>query len=201
MKLRIFSPGLPWLAAVVAIVSSGTLIGCESSSNQLGSFGTPIETGGHGAALPVSDDFGLDEARELQSRISSAEFHQALEKYNCGDPVPEFRFDVTLYEAAELSSRRVQIDYVPALDLAGRQRCLHFGMAYLLGKAVAEIDPTKTFSKTYRKPSGETFEAKTDRTTREPRCDCGQQNGGAEWVTFPGPEEDESALFLGPFKK
>ena len=150
-----------------------------------------------GAAIPVSDQFEVNDARELQSRISSAAFHKALEKYSCGDPTPEFRFYVTLYEATPVSSRRVGIDYLPALDLAGRERCLHFGLAYLLGKAVAEIDPTKTFSRTYRKPTGQTFEARTERTTREPHCDCDQRAAGGEWVTFPGPDEDEAAPFLG----
>lgn len=189
------------IVVVAALACSSALSGCGGGSDQLANFGTPIETGGEGAALPVSDEFGVDDARELQVRLSSAAFHKALEKYNCGDPVPEFRFYITLYKATPLSSRRVGVDYVPALDLAGRERCLHFGLDYLLGKAVAEIDPTKVFSHTYQKPTGEKFEARTDRTTREPHCDCDQRNGGGEWVTFPGPDEDESVQFLGPVKK
>src|SRR5947208_1266009 len=77
------------IAVVAALVGAGLLSGCGSGSDQLGSFGTPIEAGGHGAALPVSDEFGVDNARELQARISSAAFHKALEKYNCGDAIPE----------------------------------------------------------------------------------------------------------------
>jgi len=182
---------------MIALACSSALSGCGGGSDQLGSFGMPIEGGGQGAAIPVSDQFDVNDARELQARISSAAFHKALEKYSCGDLTPEFRFYVTLYEATPLSSRRVGIDYLPALDLAGQQRCLHFGLAYLLGKAVAEIDPTRTFSRTYRKPTGQTFEARTERTTREPHCDCDQRAAGGEWVTFPGPDEDEAAPFLG----
>lgn len=199
MHLRFTIRDLLWLTLVVACAV--TLSGCGGGSDQLASFGTPIETGGGGYALPVSDEFGVDDARELQVRLGSVAFHKALEKYNCGDPIPEFRFYVTLHKATDLGSRRVDADYAPAVDSAGRQRCLSFGLAYLLGKAVAEIDPTKVFSHTYQKPTGETFEARTDRKTREPHCDCDQRNGGGEWVTFPGPDEDEWVQFLGPGKK
>jgi len=189
------------MATTIALASSGLLVGCGGRSDRLGTFGTPIDIGGQGMAVPVSDDFGIDEARELQLRVSSAAFQKALEKYSCGDPVPEFRFYVTLYKAGPLSSRRVGIDYLPSVDPAGPQRCLQFGLSYLLGKAVAEIDPTKSFSKNYSKPTGETFEVRTQRTTREPHCDCDQRNAGGEWVTFPGPDEDEAAPFLGPLQK
>jgi len=199
MPLSFTIRDLLWLTLVVACTVM--LSGCGGGSDQLANFGTPIETGGEGRAAPVSDEFGVDDARELQVRLSSAAFRKALEKYNCGDPIPEFRFYVTLHRATDWGSRRVDIDYAPAVDSAGRQRCLSFGLSYLLGKAVAEIDPIKTFSKTYRKPTGETFEARTDRTTREPHCDCDQRNGGGKWVTFPGPDEDESVAFLGPGKK
>jgi hypothetical protein len=179
-------------------VSFAALAGCGHRSSELASFGTPIVTGGQGAALPVSDDFVVDHARQLQERLSTPTFHKALEHFNCGDPVPEYSFYVALYEAAPYASRRVEITYTPEIPVTGRTRCLHFGMDYLLGKAVAELDPTKTFSHTYRKPTGELFEVKTERTTREPHCDCDKRDGQEEWVTFPGPDEDESNPFLAP---
>ena len=94
----------------------------------------------------------------LADRLNSEAFHQAMAPFNCGDPVPKLTVHVALYGRKAFLERQVNITYSPKIRVEGRTRCLSAGMGYLLSKAVAEIDPTKQYSKMYKKPTGEMFE-------------------------------------------
>ncbi len=161
--------------------------GDRPGSNRLANFG-PDGLAGGGLAIPVSDDFGPDQARQLYERVSSPAFHGAMAKYNCGDPVPDMTFSLALYKRSDFASRRVQVSYSPGLDPGGRQRGLLFGVSYLIEKAAGQVDPTKSWNYTYAKPTGETFQVRGDHVTNEPILDCSKRDSGDEWVT-DGPDE------------
>ena len=131
-----------------------------------------------GFAHPVSDAFGSKELRQLYDHMNSDSFQSSLTNYNCGDPVPKFIFQVALMRTtrAHAGARRVEVDFSPPIDHAGRGRCLSSGLSYLKDKVFAKIDPIHSKSEYYS-------------TTREPHCDCSKRDGKEEWVTHPGPDE------------
>src|SRR3954451_18323316 len=79
-----------------------------------------------GFTHPVSERFGQMELRQLYERLNSTLFQAALTNYNCGHPVPQFTFSVTLYKASKAlaGERRVEVIYAPALSPVGRTRGL-----------------------------------------------------------------------------
>ena len=131
---------------------------------------------GQAFSYPVSDAFGSTELRQLFDKLNSDSFQLPLTNYNCGDPVPKFKFQVALMRRSRTGSRRVQVDFSPSIDHAGRGRCLSSGLGYLRDKVFARIDPIHSKSE---------FSS----TTREPHCDCSKRDGKEEWVTHPGPDE------------
>jgi len=140
--------------------------------------GESVGEDNQGSAHPVSERFATNELQKLFDVLNSNAFQLPLTNYNCGDPVPRFKFQVTLLRTshAHAGARRVECIYSPAIDHAGRGRCLSFGLSYLIEKAFAKIDPD---------PGAATH----DRTTREPHCDCSKRDDKVEWVTYPGPDE------------
>jgi hypothetical protein len=166
--------------------------GC-ASSDRIASFGSSGESIWGGIAQSHSDDvseqFGAQEAKQLLNHLNAEPFSSALARYNCGDPVPKFGFQVILRRKTPDGARRVEVSYSPPISPAGRTRCLFFGMGYLIDKAIAKIDPIKTFTLTHVKPWGEEFTVEVDRIVRGPHCDCSKRDSGEEWVTFPGPDE------------
>ena len=132
------------------------------------------------------------ETKQLLDCLNAESFRSALARYNCGDPVPKFGFQVVLRRwtpGISGGARRVEVSYSPPISAEGRTRCLSSGMHYLLQKAVAKIDPTKTFTLWYVKPWGEVYPVEVNRISRAPHCDCSKRDSGEEWVTYPGPDE------------
>ena len=140
-------------------------------NDQVESYGQFSSDRGSGFAKSVSDQFGTNELRQLFKRLNSGTFQSELSRYNCGDPVPQFHFHVTLYRQSSSGARRVEVSYWPELSVDGRTRCLCFGMDYLAGKIFAEIQPARMIA------------------SPEPHCDCENRDSGQEWVTFTGPGE------------
>jgi hypothetical protein len=145
---------------------------------EVATVGEPLGDDTQAYTHPVSEQFGKEELRKAFELLNSDSFQAPLAKYNCGDTVPRFKFQVVLYRTsrAHAGARRVEWRYSPAIDHAGRGRCLSSGLSYLVKKAFAKIDPS---------PSA----ASHDRTTREPHCDCSKRDSKEEWVTYPGPDE------------
>ena len=67
--------------------------GDQPGSNRLANFG-PDGLAGGGLAIPVSDDFGPDQARQLYEPRQLAPRFMSLmaQKCNCGDPCPGHDF-------------------------------------------------------------------------------------------------------------
>ena len=133
------------------------------------SIGEPLV--GSGSAHPVSDQFGKPELQQLYTRLTSDAFHAALTNYNCGDPVPQFKFAVILMNRRPASSRRVDVIYAPYLEPAGRSRCLMFRLDGMVDKACHDIDPH---------PEAIGYEG----PHAEQECDCSKRDGTQEWVTW-----------------
>jgi hypothetical protein len=131
-------------------------------------FGRPLGNNSGGTALPVSDRFGKAELQQLYDRLTSESFRSSLTNYNCGDTVPEFRFTMTLHKRVPAAARRVEVHYSPALNPAGRRRCLLFRMGEMMRKTCSEIDPAP------RRPYD----------GQELVCDCSKRDGTQEWVTY-----------------
>jgi hypothetical protein len=150
----------------------------QAIPEEVATIGKPLGDDSQAEDHPVSERFGTKELRTLFDLVNSDSFQRSLAKYNCGDPVPRFTFQVLLYRQsrAHAGARRVECRYSPAINPVGRSRCLDFGLSYLLAKAFGKIDPD---------PSATGL----SRITREPHGDCSKRDGTEEWVTFPGPDE------------
>ena len=150
------------ICILLALVST-----CSSTQGQ--SLGGEPPPDSEGTVRTISEKFGKEQLKKLYSQLNSIEFQSALTNYNCGNPVPKFKFYVSLQPQARFSTRSVMIDHWPGQSPSGHSRCLLFGIGYLLDVAVAKLDPD---------PQNE--------TTRDPKCDCSKRDGGEEWVTHPG---------------
>jgi hypothetical protein len=150
----------------------------QAVPERVATIGGPLGEDSQAFTHAVSERFGTQELHRLSEVLSSDSFQGALTNYNCGDPVPKFTFRVTLFRAsrAHAGARRVELQYSPGIDLAGRGRLLCFGLHYLVTKAFAKIDPDP----------GATG---LDRTIREPHGDPSKRDSREEWVTWPGPDE------------
>jgi len=187
---RVFKIALLMVVGYCCVI----VVACgRSGSNLLTTFGSDEPMAG-GMAIPVSDEFGPEQAQKLYERVSAEAFLAALAKYNCGDPVSKMVFKVQLFQRSAYASRRVEVGYSVRLDPAGRQRGMVFGIQYLAMKAAGEIDPKKSWSSTYQKPDGETFEVSGGYSeNEEPICDCSKRGSGGEWVTFASEKDSGSA--------
>ena len=178
---------LPWLVLAFAC---GFLCACGGDSNAaLATFGDANANGG-GFSIPVSDDFGPDQAQKLYDQITSPDFHAALAKYTCGDPVPDFTYHLVLYRKTADSTRLVAVSYSINISPAGHQRGLLFGLSYLAIKDAGQLDPTKSWTATYQKPGGQTYQVTSSYDdNEEPICDCANRDSGQEWVTFASKDK------------
>src|SRR6185436_9610194 len=63
----------------------------------------------------VSERFGTRELRKIFEVLNSDAFQSSLTNYNCGDAVPRFKFQVTLYRTsrAHAGARRVEWRHSP----------------------------------------------------------------------------------------
>lgn len=150
----------------------------QAIPEEVGTIGEPLGDDSQAEDQPVSERFSAKELQTMFDLLNSDSFQSSFTNYNCGEPVPRFRFQVVLFRQsrAHAGARRVECRYSPAISPVGRSRCLMFGLSYLLDKAFAKIDPDP----------GATG---LDRTIREPHCDCSKRDGTEEWVTWPGPDE------------
>ena len=145
---------------------------------EVASIGESLSKDSQASTHSISERFETKELQKVFEVLNSEAFQSPLTNYNCGDPVPPFKFKVTLYRTsrAHAGARRVEWRHSPAIDFAGRGRCLEFGLSYSVDKAFARIDPD---------PGA----AGHDPMIRSPHCDCSKRDGNEEWVTWPGPDE------------
>jgi hypothetical protein len=136
----------------------------------------------------VSDHFGTNDLRRLYDIVTSDTFQSALTNYACGDPVPRFRFSLTLYRRPGEKTNALSVTWRYSPRLAIRDRGVDCGLHYLVKKAFGSIEAARR-------------EDSFDRVVRAPHVDCSKRPaegqpvhsftaGGAEdWVTYPGPDE------------
>jgi hypothetical protein len=150
----------------------------QAIPEKVATIGEPLREDSQASTHAVSERFGTQELHKLWEVLNSDSFQSPLTNYNCGEPIPKFTFQVTLFRAsrAHAGARRVEWRYSPSIDFAGRGRWLDFGLDYLV---------TKTFAKIDLDPGATGL----DRTTREPHGDCSKRDSKEEWVTWPGPDE------------
>jgi len=157
--------GLPILLLPVAVVYN--LV--THMGQRVATIGEPLGGDISGMTLSVSDRFGKDELRRLYERLTSESFHSALTNYNCGDPVPQFKFSISLGKRVPAAARHVNVNYSPKLGPAGRTRCLMFRMDEMVKKTCAGIDLTPG------RPPDDQYVM---------QCDCSKRDGNEEWVTY-----------------
>ena len=162
--------------------------GC--SNDHICSFGANLDDVSPGHACEVSEQFGTSEAKRLAQYLNSESFKDALARYNCGEQVPALLFRVDLCKRTKVGARRVEVHYLPTVAPVGYTRCLLFGLGYLIDKTIVDVDPTKVFTLVNRKPCGEEFQVKVDRSGREPVCNCAKRSQNLEWVTFEPNENN-----------
>jgi hypothetical protein len=157
---------------------------------EIAHLGAPLDRGNtDGFMNGVSDHFGTNDLRQIYDLLNSAAFRATLTNYSCGDPVPAFAFNLTLYRQAGVKTNALSVEwrYSPRLD--EHDRGLDCGLMYSVHKAFASIEAA-------RRP-GAYFE----RVVREPHIDCSKRpahgqhvesfsaGGPKDWVTYPGPDE------------
>jgi hypothetical protein len=154
-------------------------------------FGTYDEMHGGGYTHPVSKKFGKAETEQLFHSLNSPAFHRELARFNCGDPIPNYRFAVALHPQGRYSERLVDYTSDPDIGTAGRDRCLSAGMFYLWSDSVGKLDRGEPINYHYHHPSGREFTPEEYKMPRigEPICDCAKRDGKDEWVTYPATRE------------
>ena len=142
---------------------------------------------GGGYTHPVSDAFGVAEARRLHEIVSSDRFRSELAEFNCGDPLKSYRFAVAFYEAGEYRDRHVVYSPEPPIETSGRDRCLSAGMAYLWDRTARSLDRGQIRNPGYQHPDGRPISDEEYRLppTQRPACDCSKRDSNEEWVTYP----------------
>jgi hypothetical protein len=151
-------------------------------------FGPEDPGRGSGTVRNVSAKFTSRDLERLHERLNSTEFQRQLTRYNCGDPVPKVEFTVSLWEPGEYQERHVLVQPRPMFEAGGRERCLSFGLGYLLDLEVKRFDTGPPIDYHYRNPeTGKDFgpEAYALPVPREPVCDCSKRDSRTEWLSWP----------------
>jgi hypothetical protein len=149
----------------------------------------PGRSGTFGAT--VGKDFGAAEANEVLKRLVALDSSGEFAQFTCGDPAPRFGFDLTLHPPRPRQDRQVTVGYTPELYLWGRQRCLAFGLSYLVSRTFAEVDTSPSVESLFVAPrTGDRTAVRSpgDRHLRRwPTCNCAMSRDSA-WVKS-GPRE------------
>jgi hypothetical protein len=160
----------------------------EPGAVLLGSRG-PGRSGTFGAS--VGKDFGAAEADEVLKRLVALDSSGEFAQFTCGEPAPRFRFDLTLHAPRARQDRQVTVGYTPELYLWGKQRCLAFGLSYLVSRTFAEVDTSPSVELPFVAPrtaDRTAVRSPGDRHLRRwPTCNCAMSRDSA-WVKS-GPRE------------
>ena len=116
----------------------------------------------------------------------------SLAEFNCGEPLPTFRFFLRLEPEGVGNERLVHVSVDPSLNFGGHQRCLGFGLSYVSDITLLGIDRGEPINYHYRDPmTGKEFPPRRREVPRKPVCDCSARDSGKEWVEFPIPAPGE----------
>lgn len=132
----------------------------------------------------------LDSALASANRLNAA---HAFDQFTCGDPAPDFRFELTLRPQGEYNERYVSVGYTPNVDVV-HDRCLSFGLSYLVDSVFFPIDTGPRVKYGYVNPeTGKPLPDEEHTMPRKPVCRCDLRDSGGEWVMF----SPEAAAALG----
>jgi hypothetical protein len=131
-----------------------------------------------GAQFKKSD---LDSVLASADRLNAA---HAFDQFTCGDDAPAFRFELTLRPQGEVNERYVSVGYSPAVN-ANEDRCLSFGLSYLIDSVFFPIDTGPQVKYGYVDPlTGQPLPDEEMTPPRKPVCRCDLRHSGGEWVAF-----------------
>ena len=123
----------------------------------------------------------LDSALASVDRLNAA---HAFDQFTCGDAAPTFRFELTLRPQGEVNERYVSVAYAPAVSVT-EDRCLSFGLSYLVDSVFFLIDTGPRVNYGYVNPStGQPLPDDMPSAPRKPVCRCDLRHAGGEWVAF-----------------
>lgn len=123
----------------------------------------------------------LDSVLASANRLNAA---RAFDQFTCGDDAPIFRFELTLHPQGDVDERYVTVAYTPAVDVS-EDRCLSFGISYLIDSVFFPIDTGPRVKYGYVNPStGQPLPDEELTEPRKPVCRCDLRHAGGEWVAF-----------------
>lgn len=176
--------------ACLAACGGGNLPSAGDSPSAV--LGTADPILGGGTVRSISATFGAADLHALYTRLNSAAFQSQLVRFSCGEAVPVLAFTVSIWERAEYQERHILIQSRPTFDAGGRERCLSFGLGYLLDLEVQRIDRGEPINYHYRNPmTGKELAPEPLAVPRAPACDCSKRDGKEEWVTWPDPSSSK----------
>ena len=141
--------------------------------------------------VTVGKNFGTEEGKQVLRRLIALDSSGEFKQFSCGEPVPPIGFDLTLHRQRGGQEPFVTIGQTPELFTWGPQRCLAFGINYLVARSFAEVDTGPSADLGYKTPSADTANGLGDAGKRHarhwPTCNCAMSRDSA-WVKN-GPRE------------
>jgi hypothetical protein len=138
----------------------------------------------------VSAQFKKPELERLYQRLMQIDQRGELQPFTCGDRPPRMEFELTLEPEGQLNERLVSVAYSPEID-GNTDRCLQFGLSYVVEGALAEVDHGPPIDYGYTS-AGKKTGPYVRGPRRAPICVCELRQSGREWVAFT--EESAAAL-------
>jgi len=137
---------------------------------------------GGGFTENVSAQFRKPELERFYARLRQINERGELQPFTCGDPPPRMEFELTLEHEGPLNERLVSVGYSPRLGY-DTNRCLAFGLSYVVGGALAEVDHGPPIDYGYTNPlTGKKTGPYVHGPRRAPICVCELRQSGREWV-------------------
>ncbi|MDB4906756.1 MAG: hypothetical protein JWO05_1540 [Gemmatimonadetes bacterium] len=183
--------GRPWRTVILCVVSSfawfflGQFIPeiPREPTYQAGDRGMRSEGG---FTMSASREFKQGQLDRLYARAQHINESGALSDFSCHDsiPVPTLQFHLSLEPEGEYNERNVHVAFRPGLSNAGDQRCMDFGLSWLMESAMKDIDKGPPVDYGYVRSTGERVPPYVAGSLQKPRCLCDLRASGREWVAW-----------------
>ena len=138
----------------------------------------------------VSAEFKKPELQRFYARLMLINQRGELNDFTCGDPPPRMEFELTLEPEGEWNERLVHVAYSPKID-EGQDRCVAFGLSYVVEQALAEVDHGPPIDYGYRRFGGKKQPPYVSGPPQPPICLCELRDSGHEWVAFSAKQAAE----------
>ena len=139
-----------------------------------------------GFTMSASREFRQGQLDRLYARAEHINQGGALSDFSCHDtiPVPTLQFHLSLEPEGEYNERIVHVGFRPRLDNVGDQRCMSFGLSWLMESAMKDIDKGPPTDYHYVRSTGERVGPYVPGPLQKPRCLCDLRASGREWVAW-----------------